>query len=888
MANIRCPNCGRDTPDLLDVCQFCQTPLKPDSVLRIGEKPTKKNTGELESILPDWLKNIQQQSKDAADEEAAQAATHPEAKKDEPPDFLAGLASQAGSGEEEDVPDWLASLGPASKPEPSPPATPASEGSTDFFAQFQQKESEPAPANETPPTPPQDDAPPWMSGMRDESTIPFEKDELSEWFTQASGRSEEVAEQNEEQTDLGWGGFDTSSASAEKPVAKEEEDLSWLHNLEAASRQTGELQTPKPITDWKADFETPSVPSSGSQDDLSWLDRLGGIEEPSQLAPQEDLSWLNNLGAPSETPPMDAAPNQPITPPSFMADAEADLDWLNKLGGTPEPAQPAQPFSVPGDQQPSEEEDLSWLNNLGKPSEPSEPVAPKEDLSWLNALGGEPETLSTPPFAEVDSEMDMGLPTSEKPAQEAEPDWLKSATEVPSMPAPGDLSMDWFSGTREPEQAKTPSATPRATPFDMDISSTPSESASLSNQDVDSLFSVDMPDWLSRPESEKTGPASQQTTPSADEGDEALAPVDLPSWVQAMRPVEAVIAEPAPSVVDQPVETEGPLAGLHGVIPMAPIGSARRPKAVSLTLQTSDEQQASALLLEQILGNETSPRALITSSVVTTQQWLRWALAGIFLIVLSAVILLRSQMMPVSANLPNEASGLSNAIMSIPSNSKILVVIDYEPSLAGEMEAVGGPLLGQIALLSQPELSFISTSPNGTALAERLLTNANIRQSVLQYRNLGYLPGGSAGVLGFIEAPGLIIPSAGVESFSEYSALIVLTDHAESGRAWVEQLQTRKVVDPTLASQPLLMAASAQAGPLLQPYVSSRQITGMISGLSDAARFERLNNSGPGLARSYWDTFGIGVMLSVALIIIGGLWSLFTGMRARRANAEQG
>jgi hypothetical protein len=397
-----------------------------------------------------------------------------------------------------------------------------------------------------------------------------------------------------------------------------------------------------------------------------------------------------------------------------------------------------------------------------------------------------------------------------------------------------------------------------------------------------------MPDWLSRPESEKTGPVSGQTTPSADEGDEALAPVDLPSWVQAMRPVEAVIAEPAPSVADQPVETEGPLAGLHGVIPMAPIGSARRPKAVSLTLQTSDEQQASALLLEEILGNETSPRALMTSSLVNTQQWLRWTLAGIFLIVLSAVILLRSQMMPVSTNLPDEASGLSNAIMSIPSNSKILVVIDYEPSLAGEMEAVGGPLLDQITLLSQPELSFVSTSPNGTALAERLLTNANIRQSVTQYRNLGYLPGGSAGVLGFIEAPGQIIPASGVGSFSEYSALIVLTDHAESGRVWVEQLQSRKASDPALASQPLLMATSAQAGPLLQPYVSSRQITGMISGLSDAVRYELRNNSRPGLARSYWDTFGVGVMLSVALILIGSLWSLLTGMRARRANAEQG
>ncbi len=46
--------------------------------------------------------------------------------------------------------------------------------------------------------------------------------------------------------------------------------------------------------------------------------------------------------------------------------------------------------------------------------------------------------------------------------------------------------------------------------------------------------------------------------------------------------------------------------------------------------------------------------------------------------------------------------------------------------------------------------------------------------------------------------------------------------------------------------------------------------------------------SRPGIARSYWDTFGIGLMMAVALIILGSLWSLFTGMRARRANAEQG
>jgi hypothetical protein len=245
--------------------------------------------------------------------------------------------------------------------------------------------------------------------------------------------------------------------------------------------------------------------------------------------------------------------------------------------------------------------------------------------------------------------------------------------------------------------------------------------------------------------------------------------------------------------------------------------------------------------------------------------------------------------MPVSGSLPEEVAGLSNAVVGIPVNAKTLVVIDYEPSLAGEMEAISAPLLDQIVLLSQPDLSFVSTSPNGAALAERLIVNTGINQAGIQYRNLGYLPGGSAGVLGFMEAPAQIVPRADVTSFSEYAVLVVLTDHAESGRAWVEQLQTLrgKQSDPALTNQPLLMVASAQAGPLLQPYVSSRQITGMISGLSDAARYEE-SNSRRGMARSYWDTFGIGLMMAIALIIIGSLWSLFTGMRARRASAEQG
>src|SRR5512138_669036 len=128
MAEIRCPNCGKSNPDILKVCQFCRTPLKPDSVLQIGQTPTKKNTGELESVLPDWLKDVRQQARDSAEAEAAEAANRP--RESEPPDLLAGLASQAKDAEDEEVPDWLARISPAVKPE----SKPAPE--SDFFARF--------------------------------------------------------------------------------------------------------------------------------------------------------------------------------------------------------------------------------------------------------------------------------------------------------------------------------------------------------------------------------------------------------------------------------------------------------------------------------------------------------------------------------------------------------------------------------------------------------------------------------------------------------------------------------------------------------------------------------------------------------------------------------
>jgi len=241
---------------------------------------------------------------------------------------------------------------------------------------------------------------------------------------------------------------------------------------------------------------------------------------------------------------------------------------------------------------------------------------------------------------------------------------------------------------------------------------------------------------------------------------------------------------------------------------------------------------------------------------------------------------------------------MAGTIQSIPESAPLLVVIDYEPALASEMEASAGPLLDQLIVARSPHLTFISNSPNGSALAERLMTDTKINKSTpdgglgyqldSDYFNIGYLPGGSAGVHGFVTQPKIIMPALNVNQFSDFAAVIVITDHAESGQVWIEQVQLIEQADPTLANQLLVVVASAQAGPLLQPYVSSKQVNGMISGLSDAARYEFMNGNRPGLARSYWDAFGVGLIMAILAIVLGSLWSLFTSFRARRAAAEQG
>ncbi len=782
---ITCPVCGASNSADQEFCQRCKSPLKPSagSPIQPGQMPTKKNTAELEPILPQWLRDARDEARKTAQDQASQSAQESDSLSlptTPSQDFLAGLQSQKGDDEEE-TPDWLASITGA-KPTPKKNDNESTDvrwvelGKPDEFMP-QDEETSSAPTAQEPAEPAQEgELPPWLADIQQ----PAEQggvDELTSWLRQADSQAPQASPFTEE-----------ASESADEALPSSSEPLpDWLKSLQAdqaAAEESQQTAAPEQI-----------------ESDSDWLNKL---QSPGQAAPPptstETPSWLKEDTTPAERKLSET--------PAWLRSSEASTD----------------------DEEQADE---------------AEPAADLPD--WLKAAAPQSSIFEEEPAAPKASGTDM-------------PDWLNALqAEAGKTPEP-----------EKPEEA--PAFT----------------SESLAGENANALF-TEMPDWLSNTGEEAGAPE----TPSKQQEAESIAPGDLPSWVQAMRPVESsLLQSETGSKRDQTLETSGALAGLQGVLPAVPgIGPTSKPKAYSITLNATEEQLAQSTLLEQILAAETAPEPIASFAPLGTQRWLRWALAILLLVILVGAFFLQ----PGAYALPTgETSDLRDARLimeALAPGAPILVVVDYEPALSGEMEAVAAPLLEHGIILKQPVLAFISTSPTGGSLAEHLMSGPlkdRGYQPGTQYLNLGYLPGGLSGVRAFAQDPRAAAqfdmdmnpawnnpPLQEISSLSQFAAMIVITDNAESARTWIEQTADKR---PTT---PIIVVSSAQATPMIQPYYDSRQVSAIVSGLHGGSIVAQSNGDLPSLAKYYWNAFSLGLLLAVVLIVIGALWNFGLGLRER-------
>ncbi len=686
----------------------------------------------------------------------------------------------------------------------------------------------------------------------------------------------------------------------------------WLREARQKARQAAEEETDR------QEEKTPSAPqepdllaglASQSQDEEEIPDWLASITgAPPQQKKAEDTQMRRvELRIEAPPPSQEEEPGTQSAFPWLEHEPAPEKDELTAgLMETPSPTEPARPPQPP-------HEMLDWLRSLDataqETSSSEKPPFTGEFPRWAENLQAAAPAEATPEQGQPAQEArrPSAMPFDEGHAEEtgaAElPDWLKSlqaSQEAPSPPAaareealPPAESPDWLKSLRAapltPQQGASPARSQESPPEAG--APPPFTEEALADVDVDALSSIELPDWLSSAVAPSQPAAEEQEPPAAKE--EALVPAELPAWVQAMRPVEATLPEVAPGGPEPHIETLGPLAGLQGVLPAVPtVKPTSKPGPPSLKLEATEEQQAQAALLEQLLASESVPLPLRTEALVTSQRLLRWMITGLLFLVVSGMLLAGARIFPLPSGVPLETLAAIQAVETIPADAPVLVVFDYEPATVGEMEAAGAPLLDHLLLLRHPRLTLLSTSPTGAALAERFLSTIlreRAYQRGLQYINLGYLPGGQAGVYDFAQNPPAAMPFSldgapawqtaplqGVTRLADFAALIVLTDSLEAGRVWIEQAA------PFRGRAALVMISSAQAGPMFLPYGQSAQINGLVNGLNGAVGVEQANGGRPGLVRRYWDAYSLTLWLAVGMMLLGGLWGMASGKRARR------
>lgn len=858
METINCPVCGEENPAEEEKCQECGQPLRQSTselegggkLLDAGENPTKQETSELESSLPAWLKNARQskEEQDASSpkeekrEEKTPLPSEEEPEEDEPEedslDWLAGLDAD-DEDEDDETAEWLANLqsglgAEGDAQEEPPPETPALE--------------EQITAGEAP-------------HPSDLEEPPIQTGELPDWISDLQADAE--ATQKDDSLPLPDLPDEDKSEFVEKKAgadAIKTGDLpDWLSDL--SKEETDETPAVQPASDVEEDAGSPE--RDAAEDAPDWMADLEPSADAEAESPapsmegDDDLpDWMSALEPPGEA----EEEKEEESPAPSVEEGEDFPDWLSAL--------PAEDFSGAGEEAESADfgVDIDKAEASEKARDAASPPAEEEFPDWLSKM--EKPAAGALDEAKPEEAQDEKEAVSSEEAGEERPNWLDSLTAVEGEQAEEELS-----------------SSPVFVEADDDFDDL--------GDDEEEIFGIEMPDWLSRIGSEdieEEGEAQGEARVSGEEAD--LSDADLPDWVQAMRPVESVVADSSKSAADEFVASSGPLAGLSGVLPASPgLGEISKPRAYSIKLQVSESQQKSAAVLEELLAEEDASGFTGTSKRKFSVPLVRWFIAVLLFFVVGFSIYSQSQIAPPPQFALPEIGDAIEVINQLPAEGRALLVFDYEVGFSGEMEAVSLPVVEHLMLRGQ-KMAFLSTTPMGPALAEDFFAKT---QSAEQYSrgedfvNLGYLPGNASGMASFLNDPrGAVSVSAeegtmmsAVDRIDDFSVIVILTDDVEKGRFWIEQ--SASVVEKT----PLLMVVSAQAEPIMYPYYASGQVAGLVSGLSGGATYETMQGL-DGLSRKYWDSYSLGLLVAEILIPIGALINFLAVLRARRKNGKEG
>jgi hypothetical protein len=613
-----------------------------------------------------------------------------------------------------------------------------------------------------------------------------------------------------------------------------------------------------------------------------WLVRIrerenlekGKPEEKEPKSPENSDSeipdWLTEfkVDSPDEKSPAGSTSAKAGVPPSDKGQpADDDNDWLKKLESW-QPEKP-RPEEKPADEEP-------------KAVQAAPPQGSKDEENWLKIFKEE---------SEEDSQ-------NEEPSAQPSPVTVNgdsSSAFLPDEPAPVD---DLISSAEEEKNLPEPAASAGTVPSENDPAKPePSKKNWLNDftgiKPDENLAAQVLPPTNNedQPKAPFTGDqsmsfldeAASETPAAASEPSKILEPANLPAWIKALNPKQSEEGSPQdnPALTNTPF---GPLAGIEGVLKGEELlPSFTPPHTFTGTIKVTENQQARAQILKNIADQSRWEDEGLEEKSRSSHRILHGIVAALMLLAVWIPLVIKGSPSVLPALYPGEVVQAFNTINALPVDKPVLVAADFDGSLYGELSWSLQPLLSQI-MAKNIAVAYLSTNSAGATLFSKALDPLVIRypnySNPGQLVNLGYLAGGSIGLQSLARDPVTTLPLTAslqpawqskpfnaITKISDFGALIVITENADTAKYWIEQ------VKPSLGTTPLIVVISAQSAPLLQPYYDSGQVTGYISGLYSAVAFESLAKD-PQSATGHLSSFQITLILVVLLILVGGIASL--------------
>ena len=705
--------------------------------------------------------------------------------------------------------------------------------------------------------------------------------------------------------------LDIVEPEADSPEPSEAVSPDWLSGTLAEAPSASQIETPsaeQELPDWLAGLAPLESEAAVPEPELAaakipdWLsDALGDEGEPASAQPEpsseeEELpDWLSELALSEpqaadtkSEPALEETPEWlsrafvedtvPVPAKTEMPPEKAKLpDWLADV-------EPTTPFETTADKEILPDRGLADSS----PTFEGETVVQEETETlpdWLSGLDKTTESASTI-FAEAEPEE---VPGAEGLAKANLPAWLQDVPTVSDETAPKPTSPAFVSedATDKDDLLGEDIATKEG-PLEgetmpewlQDLKPVSEEQPSLVEEMIDddeSLARAKVPAWVQNLRPPGTGPLpalpeTADAVPSALAGEEGgLARAEIPDWLQQLRPSPtAKGGVPADGgVLIEPVEVEGPLSGLSGVLPAGlavdmPTDYKGAPQPVipeSIVAQAQLWQE----LLEQPRSVErpVAQRRLRSGDGETATR----LIVGLVLVVVTVFGLWLGEPRWSQALRKPHVESLNAAIEALQPGDRVVVAVEYGPAEAGEMTPMAEALLVHLAD-KQVEVMAISTLPDGSGLAQSLLTSVSVKNQLSESRS-SYLSGDSNGIALFLG-----------ERLENVDMLLVLSARAERLRWWVElnNASTPGVAD---GPQPIPMGigVSAAVGPLVSPYLNSPQIEGWLVGLPDVVAYREFRGLTSNFFNSTLDALMFAHWAALGLMIFGFIYYLASGRK---------